>query len=79
MKKLGIGEWLVKIAPSAQIPVRVKWTWCNNFLFEVGLHQGSVLSPLLFIIVLEVQSGEIRLGCPEEAFIKLVLVKHLKV
>ena len=32
----------------------------------VGVHQGSVLSPLLFIIVLEALSREFRTGCPWE-------------
>ena len=34
--------------------------------FGVGVHQGSVLSPLLFIIVLEALSREFRTGCPWE-------------
>ena len=33
---------------------------------KVGVHQGSVLSPLLFVIVLEVLSGECRLTLPWE-------------
>ena len=32
----------------------------------MGVHQGSVLSPLLFIIVLEALSREFRIGCPWE-------------
>ena len=32
----------------------------------VGVHQGSVLSPPLFIIVLEALSREFRTGCPWE-------------
>jgi Reverse transcriptase (RNA-dependent DNA polymerase) len=36
------------------------------FDVKVGLHQGSALSPLLFIIVMEVVSGEIRGGLPGE-------------
>ena len=31
---------------------------------KVGVHQGSVLSPLLFIIVLETLSRELRCGVP---------------
>ena len=33
---------------------------------KVGVHQGSVLSPLLFIIVLEALSREFRCGVPWE-------------
>ena len=34
--------------------------------FEVNVHQGSILSPLLFIIVLEALSHEFRCGVPWE-------------
>merc|ERR1712239_20413 len=34
--------------------------------FGVGVHQGSVLSPLLFIIVLEALSKDHRIGVPWE-------------
>ena len=34
--------------------VKVNGTFNYDFLVQVGLNQGSVLSPLLFIIVLEV-------------------------
>ena len=34
--------------------------------WQVGVHQGSVLSPLLFIIVLEALSREFRAGVPWE-------------
>ena len=33
---------------------------------NVGVHQGSVLSPLLFIIVLEALSRDFRTGVPWE-------------
>ena len=36
---------------------------CIDYLY---IHQGSVLSPLLFIIVLEALSREFRTGCPWE-------------
>ena len=38
----------------------------DNFLVQAGLHQDSVLSPLLFIIKLEVLPTEIMSGGPQE-------------
>ena len=38
----------------------------EEFEVKVGVHQGSVLSPLLFIIVLEALSCEFRAGGPCE-------------
>ena len=32
----------------------------------VGVHQGSILSPLLFVIVLEALSREFKVGLPME-------------
>jgi len=33
---------------------------------KVGLHQGSVLNPLLFVIVMEMISRELQAGLPLE-------------
>ena len=40
--------------------------YSKEFEVKVGVHQGSVLSPLLFIIVLEALSREFRSGVPWE-------------
>ena len=40
----------------------------NGFEVKVGVHQGSVLSPLLFIIVMEALSSEFHVGLPWELF-----------
>ena len=37
-----------------------------EFAVKVGVHQGSVLSQLLFIIVLEALSKKFRIGLPWE-------------
>ena len=44
--------------------VRVGEGYSEEFEVKVGVHQGSVLSPLLFIIVLEALSREFRFGVP---------------
>ena len=41
---------------------------CAEFAVKVGVHQGSVLSPMLFIIVLEAFSKKFRIGLPWELF-----------
>ena len=48
--------------------IRVNDSYSDNINVKVGVHQGSVLSPLLFIIVLEALSKEFRKGCPWELF-----------
>ena len=38
----------------------------EEFEVNVGVHQGSVLSPMLFIIMLSALSGKFRVGVPWE-------------
>ena len=70
MRKLGVEEWLVRVVKSlyenARSRVRVNDTFSDEFEVKVRVHQGSVLSPLLFIMVLEALSLEFRSGCPWE-------------
>ena len=70
MRKLGIDEWLVCLVQSMykdeRSRVRVGDGYSEEFGVGVGVHQGSVLGPLLFIIVLEALSREFRTGCPWE-------------
>ena len=70
MRKLGIDEWLVRLVQSmykdVRSRVRVGDGYSEEFGVGVGVHQGSVLSPLLFNIVLEALSREFRIGCPWE-------------
>ena len=46
--------------------VRVGDGYCEEFGVFVAVYQGSVMSPLLFIIVLEALSWELRTCCPWE-------------
>ena len=70
MRKLGIDEWLVRLVQSiykdVRSRVRVGDGYSDEFGVGVGVHQGSVLSRLLFIIVLEALSREFCTGCPWE-------------
>ena len=60
MRVLGVPEWTVVIVQAmyndAKSKVRVNGSYSDEFEVKVGVHQGSVLSPLLFNIVLEVLS-----------------------
>ena len=56
MRKLGVKEWLVRVLQAtytnARSRVRVNGTLNEEFVGKVGVHQGSVITPL-FIMVLE--------------------------
>ena len=70
MRCLGVDEWIVSVIKAmyedATTTVRVNGRESKAFSVRVGVHQGSVLSPLLFIIVLEALSREFREGLPME-------------
>jgi hypothetical protein len=70
LRKLGVDEWIVSVIKAmyedATTSVRVNGRESKGFRVKVGVHQGSVLSPLLFIIVLEALSREFRAGLPME-------------
>ena len=66
LRKLDVEEWIVRLVQgmyaNAQSRVRVGEGYSEEFEVKVGVHQGSVLSPLLFIIVLEALSREFCSG-----------------
>ena len=70
LRKLGVEEWIVRLVQgmyaNARSHVHVGEGYSEEFEVKVGVHQGSVLSPLLFIIVLEALSREFRSGVPWE-------------
>jgi len=53
IRKLGVEEWLVSAVMStytgAKTVVRTVYGNSNGFEITVGMHQGSALSPLLFV------------------------------
>ena len=70
MRKLGVEEWLVSVVMSmytgAKTVVRTVYGNGKGFEVKVGMHQGSGLSPLLFVIVMEAISREFRVALPWE-------------
>ena len=70
MRKLGIDEWIVRLVKvmhdDANSRVRVNGCFSESFEVTIGVHQGSVLSSLLFAIVMEALYRECCIGCPWE-------------
>ena len=70
LRKLGVEEWIVRLVQgmyaNARSRVHVGEGYSEEFEAKVGVHQGSELSPLLFIIVLEALSRECCSGVPWE-------------
>jgi Reverse transcriptase (RNA-dependent DNA polymerase) len=70
LRVAGVEEWIVKVIQAmydeVTTAVRLRDGDSKEFGVKVGVHQGSVLSPLLFTIVLEALSKEFRCGLPWE-------------
>jgi len=66
MRKLGVEEWLVSAVMSmysgAKTVARTVHNNSKSFEVKVSMHQGSGLSPLLFVIVMEAISREFRVA-----------------
>ena len=63
LRKAGVDKWLVKAVmvmhEGAQTIVRTTEGDSKAYNVKVGLHQGSVLSRVLFVIVMEMISREL--------------------
>ena len=70
MRKLGVNKWLIRAVVTTyrnrNSVIRVNNTVVDKFDVEVGLHQGSVLSTLLFVIVLQALLRECKSTLPWE-------------
>ena len=68
LRKLHVNEWLIRTAMALYTEVctvvRTDAGLSESFEVNVGLHQGSVLDPLLFAAVMDVVSSEARSGLP---------------
>ena len=67
MQHLGLPEWLVNTDQAmytyTSSRVQVQNSLSDSFRVQVGVHQGSILTPLLFIIVLDTFSRKSHTGC----------------
>ena len=70
MRKKGLSEVMVRAVTSlydgAKTRVRVGSAYSEEFEVNVGVHQGSVLSPLLFAIVVDDITENARRGVVNE-------------
>ena len=70
LRVVSVDELIVKAIQAmydgAPTAVRLRNGESKEFGVKVGVHQGSVLNPLLFTIVLETLSREFRCGLPWE-------------
>ena len=69
LRKLGVDEWLIHTVMALyteSCTVRTYSGLSESFEVKVGLHQGSVLSPMLFAAVMDVVSSEARSGLPSK-------------
>jgi len=68
LRRLFVDEWLVTVIQSmydrAVTAIKVNGGLSKEFPVKVRVHQGSVLSPLLFIIVMEEMTQEFKVGLP---------------
>ena len=64
--RVGVPAWLAKIVQAVYVGARrrtrLNSSFSEEFEVKVGVHQGSVLSRRLFIIILEAISRECRVG-----------------
>ena len=64
MRGVGVEEWVILVVKPmyefAKCFVRVNYQFNDEFSINAGVHQGAVLNPVLFIIVMEVLSREFK-------------------
>ena len=61
MRKQGVKQWLVSAVTSMYTGTKTVVRFQGK---RVGMHQGSALSPLIFVIVVEAISREFRVALP---------------
>ena len=81
LRKLGVEEWVVRLVQgmyaNARSRVRVGEGYSEEFEVKAGVHQGSALSPLLFIMCLKPYHESSALGSPGRTSMPMTLVSSL--
>jgi len=73
---LGGEEWLVLAVMSMYTGAKsVRTVYGNSFEVKAGMHQGSAVSPLLFVTVMKALSREFRAALPWELYTDDLVVK----
>ena len=77
LRKLGVEEWIVQLVQGMYTNegscILVGKDFTQEFEVKVGVHQGSILSPLFFIIVLETLSREFWLVFLGRTYMQMIL------
>src|SRR6267154_628445 len=70
LSHVGVEEWIVNVGKSmyegVTTSVKINGVESKGFEFKVGVHQGSVLSPILFNIVMQAIADNFKAGLPWE-------------
>ena len=70
LRRAGVDEWIIRVIKSmyegVTTSVKMNGKESENFEVKVGVHQGSVLSPILFNIVMQVIADNFKKGLPWE-------------
>jgi hypothetical protein len=70
LRRLGVDGGMIRLIKAmyagSTTAVKVQGEGTESFEVRVGVHQGSVLSPLLFVMVMEALSRDCREGLPFE-------------
>src|SRR6267154_2798252 len=70
LRHAGVEEWIVNVIKSmyegVTTSVKINGVESEGFEVKVGVHQGSVLSPILFNIVMQAIADNFKAGLPWE-------------
>ena len=76
MRRVRVEVWIIytvkAMYENAKSSVPVNGQFIDEFNIKVSVPQSAVLSPLLFVIIMETLSKEFRVGCPGNCFTQTI-------